>query len=182
MGYTVLNVTAPHATAYDADYPTRSTENYSHQLHEILQDMEDAAGIWYIQDDYVNSSTDLGVLSGYVHDMIEEVFDYAEGAIDTYRATGTPVLSKPTKTTVTIQTSLYTDWAKTLMECYASCMKVCYLVYYMWKTEEDPLLLKEKLQELLVAWPLLDTTIELQNDMGQSFKVYPSWKNCDLDL
>ena len=180
MSYAALDVTAPHATAYDEDYPTRSTENYAHALHDILQDMEDASGTWYLSDGNVLSATQ-NVLTGYIHDMIEDVFDYAEGAIDTYRNTGTPVLAHPTKTTIRLPgESVYQAWSAPLAECYISCMKVCYLVYYMWKTEEDPLLLKEKLQELLIAWPLLDTTVELNSDLGQQFKIYPSWKNADL--
>lgn len=180
MGAIYLTVTAPHATAYDEDYPTRSTENYSHALHEILQDMEDDS--WIITD-HVLDSTGMSTLVGSLHDMIEDVFDYADDAITGYRASGDPNLTKPTKTSLTQpgQRSYYRH-NEILVKTYVECMKMMYLIYYMWETEEDPLLLKEKLQELLIAWPLLDTTIELSSELGQQFKVYPSWKNVDLDL
>ena len=182
MGYTALNVTAPHATAYDSDYPTRSNENYAHNLHEILQDMEDATGTWTLTDSWL-STADRNTHVGNLFAMIEDVFDYAEGAIDTYRSSGTPTLAVPTSTTVQNPQNWRYKWLfEREAQTYLECTKVVFFIYYMWKTEEDPLLLKEKLQELLIAWPLLDTTIELQNDMGQSFKVYPSWKNADLDL
>ena len=179
MGYTALNVTAPHATAYDASYPTRSTENYSHALHDILQDMEDAAGIWYLRDNYPTGA-ELATYTGYIHDMIEDVFDYANGAITTYRATGTPTLSKPTKSLITAAINIYEPVNNLLLEVYTDCMKMCYKIYYMWKTEDDPLLLKEKLQELLISWPLTDTEIILNEEGGQSMHIVPAWKNVDL--
>jgi len=182
MGNTTLAVTAPHATPYDADYPTRSTENYSHALHDILQDMEDATGEWYLSDG-VTSSAELNLFMERVHDNIETVFNYAEGAIDTYRATGTATLTAPAWDDLLLPYyRFYPEVHMLGLNNYNECMKMMYFIYYMWKTEEDPLLLKEKLQELLIAWPLLDTTIELSSELGQQFKVYPSWKNADLDL
>lgn len=180
MGQVTLVVTAPHATPYDSDYPTRSTENYSHALHEILQDMEDAG--WIIHD-HALDATDSNSIAERMHDMIEEVFDYADSAITTYRSTGDPSLSKPTYESVTRPT-MRGKWRYALlqMETYRDCMRMMYKIYYMWESAEDPLLLKEKLQELLIAWPLLDTTIELNSELGQEFKIYPSWKNADLDL
>lgn len=180
MGYTSLDVTAPHATAYDEDYPTRSNENYAHSLHNILQDMEDASGTWYLYDNVPTAAQITGV-TGYIHGMIEDVFDYAAGAIDTYRDTGTPTLTEPLVDSLDAPIA-YADenLQKILWQTYQQGMKIMYFIYYLWKTEDDPLLLKEKLQELLVAWPLLDTTIELNTETGQSLKFYPSWKNVDL--
>jgi len=180
MGYTTLAVTAPHATAYDEDYPTRSTENYAHALHNILQDMEDAVGDWYLHDDYTNATTHANAFAR-IHDMIEDAFDYVEAAIDTYRSTGTPTLAKPTKTTIAAPYQWFGEHLnKAQWECYTQCMKVCYFAYYMWKTEEDPLLLKEKLQELLLAWPLTDTEITLNEEGGQTMRITPAWKNVDI--
>jgi hypothetical protein len=180
MAAIVVSVETPHATAYDEDYPTRSTENYSHALHEILQDQEDDG--WIITD-HVLDFSGMSTVIGSIHDMIEDVFDYAAAAITGYRSSGDPGLTKPTKTSLT-QPGLrsYYRFAEITVKTYAECMKMLYLIYYMWETEEDPLLLKEKLQQLLIAWPLLDTTIELSSELGQQFKVYPSWKNADLDL
>jgi len=181
MGYSALAVTAPHATAYDEDYPTRSTENYAHSLHDILQDMEDAAGTWYLTDQNI-AAADMQWYEQYIlHANIKTVFEYAEGAIDTYRSTGTPTLVEPAWDDLAGHTTgKYPEMNRLQWENYRDCMKMMYFIYYMWKTEEDPLLLKEKLQELLVAWPLLDTTIELNTETGQSLKFYPSWKNVDL--
>jgi hypothetical protein len=143
--------------------------------------MEDASGNWYLTDG-IPSSTDSTWLQVWIRDQIKVVFDYAESAIDTYRSTGTPTLAEPTSTELSPPSTIYQQFQtiqfRTMLECY----KTMYFIYYMWKTEEDPLLLKEKLQELLIAWPLLDTTIELSSELGQQFKVYPSWKNADLDL
>lgn len=180
MGYTALNVTAPNSTAYDDAHPTRSTENYAHALHDILQDMEDAAGTWYIYDNVPTAAQISGVMT-YIHNAIEDVFDYAAGAIDTYRTSGTPILAHPTAASIASPTG----WAdKTLQErvwkTYSECIKIMYFIYYMWKTEDDPLLLKEKLQELLIAWPLTDTEIILNEEGGQSLHVVPSWKNVDI--
>jgi hypothetical protein len=182
MSYTTLSVVAPNATSYDEDYPTRSTENYSHALHEILQDMEDAAGAWYFFDGTVDSATRDAYLQR-IHAMTEDVFDYAEGAIDTYRD-GALELAAPAWNTIVAPNIgvLHPKLQEQMFKHYDGCMKVCFFIYYMWKTEEDPLLIKEKLQELLIAWPLLDTTIELSSELGQQFKIYPSWKNADLDL
>jgi len=180
MASTTLAVTAPHATAYDSDWPTRSTENYSHTLHDILQDMEDE-GTWYLTDE-TPATSDINTICTYIHDVINDVFDYCEGAIDTYRSTGTPTLSEPTVTSPIAKPGfrLYPQINSRLLQLYAEGMKICYFVYYMWKTEEDPLLLKEKLQELLVAWPLTDTQITLNEEGGQTLRVTPAWKNVDI--
>lgn len=179
MAYSSIAIVAPHVTAYDEDYPTRSTENYSHELHEILQDMEDA-GPWYLNDGVINS-TQRTTFMEWIHDAIEVVFDYAEGAIDSYRSSGSPTLSKPLFNDIADPPLFaYREFNLLCWKTYQECIKTMYFIYYMWKTEEDPLLLQEKLRELLIAWPLLDTTIELNSDLGQSFKVYPSWKNADL--
>jgi hypothetical protein len=180
MGYTALNVTAPHATAYDSDYPTRSTENYAHNLHTILQDMEDAGGTWTLSDGLTNNTTRDSYLADWMG-MIEDVWDYAEGAIDTYRATGTPTLSKPTVSTIAKPVmGSYEKLNRKSFDLWISCHKVMWAIYYMWKTEDDPLLLKEKLQELLVAWPLTDTEVILNEEGGQSLHVHPAWKNVDI--
>ena len=179
MAFTTLSVVAPHATAYDEDYPTRSTENYSHALHEVLQDMEDATN-WYLSDQVPATAVRNSIIQK-IHDMVEAVFDYAEDAIEGWRATQTPGLSKPTWESIDAPLiNVYSKFALIEYQVWSDCIKKMYMIYYMWETEEDPLLFKEKLQELLIAWPLLDTTIELNSELGQEFKVYPSWKNADL--
>lgn len=179
MGYTTLSVILPHATPYDEAYPTRSMENYSHALHEILQDMEDAGGSWYLTDGNVSSTTQ-ALHTGWIHDMIEDVFDYAASAIEQHRLGFPPGLAKPTKTLVrTPGECVYPLIQAKHYDCYIACMQMCYKIYYMWETEEDPLLLKEKLTELLISWPLTDTEIFLNEEAGQSLRVIPAWKNVD---
>lgn len=184
MGATNLVIDVnPNATAYDEDYPTRSTELLNHQLHEMLVDMNDATGDWRLEDGLVNSSTTRQAYLEWIHDLIEDVFDYAEGAIDTYRTSGTPTLSHPAYTDLPLpHLTGYPHRIQEQYKLYQEGMKIMYFIYYMWKTETDPLLLKEKLQELLIAWPLMDTTIDLQTESGQTIRMYPSWKNVDLDL
>lgn len=180
MSYTALNVTAPHATAYDASYPTRSTENYAHALHDILQDMEDGTGIWYLHDGFPHTSV-YEAVRDYIHDAIEDVFDYADTAITGWRASETPGITKPTKTSITMPPNiLYMEDRLICVRVYSECIKMLYKIWYMWGTEEDPLLLKEKLQELLIAWPLTDSEIFLNEDGGQSIHIVPAWKNVDL--
>jgi len=180
MGYTTVDVTAPHGTAYDEDYPTRSTENYAHSLHNILQDMEDAAGDWYLTDGYPSTAHTTAFLEN-LHDNIEVVFDYADSAITEHRAEESITLSKPVYDDLSWGViGLYPVYAKAVLDNYKECMQMMYKIYYMWKTEEDPLLLKEKLQELLVAWPLTDTEITLNEEGGQTMRITPAWKNVDI--
>jgi len=172
---------APNATAYDADYPTRSTELYCNVMHNILQDCDDS-GQWWISDD-VTSTTRKALIAAWIHDNTEAVFDYAAAAIEDHRNEDPISITEPTGSTpVAIPPEIYFNEVvkAELWRMYASFQRTLYIIYYMWKTEEDPLLLKEKLQELLIAWPLHDITVELNEDMGQQFKVYPSWKNADL--
>jgi len=179
MASFTLAVTAPHATAYDSDYPTRSTENYSHALHDVLQDMEDAG--FKVADGSLLSAERTN-LKNAIHDSIEGVFDYAEDAIQGWRASSDPGLTKPSVATTTL-TWYYTNvqWINEFyLKLHAETYRMKYLIYYMWETEVDPLLLKEKLQELLIAWPLTDLTVELNTEAGQEMKVYPSWKNVDI--
>jgi hypothetical protein len=184
MGYTTLTLdVTPNATAYDANYPTRSTELLNHQLHEMIEDMDLAAGVWYLSDNSFTSSEWI-TLRNSLYNNIKEVFDYADLAITNYRATGSPGLSLPLAADIALPsyTNVYPHFQPALLRHYHDCMAMKFKIYYMWMTEEDPLLLKEKLQELLIAWPLMDTTIDLQTESGQTIRMYPSWKNVDLDL
>jgi len=179
MATTTLVVTAPHATSYDADYPTRSVENYAHALHDILQDMEDA-GPWYLGDEIPSTAENLTIRTR-MWDMVKAVFDYADTAITGWRASETPGLTEPTATLLEKPVTVkYVLTGQIQWQLWADCMKMLYKIYYMWATEEDPLLLKEKLQELLLAWPLTDMEISLNDTMGQSLRVVPAWKNVDI--
>lgn len=172
---------APNATAYDEDYPTRSTELYNHTLHELLVDMDDG-GSWYLNDK-CPSSSEWASYRETACAVIEDVFDYADLAITTHRTPGTPALSKPAHSSLPGPiVFIYDIFNEAYTKLYTEAYKFMWFIYYMWMTEEDPLLLKEKLQELLIAWPLMDTTIDLQTESGQTIRMYPSWKSVDLDL
>lgn len=179
MALSTLVVTAPHATAYDAAFPTRSTENYAHGLHEILQDMEDA-GPWYLTDLTVSTTVRDNVLKN-ITDNCGVVFDYAAEAIEEHRADTPITILKPLWNDLSVPVSpIYKKTYELQIKNYIDCMQMMFKIYYMWKTEEDPLLLKEKLQELLLAWPLTDTEIILNEEGGQSLHVVPAWKNVDV--
>ena len=180
MSYIDLSVAAPHATPYDSEYPTRSTENYSHALHTVLKNMDDY-GSWFLSDGCIATGHHVSLKTD-VRTMIKVVFDYAAGAIETYRENGTPTLSEPTVAMLgglSFQNAL-PFVAEKAVQLWINCYTMLYKIYYMWKTEDDPLLLKEKLQELLVAWPLTDTEITLNEEGGQTLKIVPAWKNIDI--
>jgi hypothetical protein len=178
MAYSSLSVTAPTGTTYDPENPTQGTEELNMTLHAILQDMEDA-GLWYLHDDYVGATPQTNATQR-IHDMIEDAFDYVEGAIDTYRENGTPTLAKPTATTIVAPYQWFQEHLnKAQWECYTQCMKVCYFAYYMWKTETDPLRVKDYIRDMLLAWPLQDVTIDLADDGGSQIKLYPQWNNIE---
>ena len=179
MAYTALSIVAPTLSEYDPDNPTQATEELNLALHNILQDMEDATGTWYLTDG-VPTAADAAFFFGYVHDVIEDVFDYAKGAIETYRSTGTPTLAKPTKTTISnFSVIWYPLWSAEAFKVYAEGLKMCYLIYYMWKTETDPLRVKDYIRDMLLAWPLQDIAIDLNDETGTSLKIYPQWKNLE---
>lgn len=180
MGYVDLSVSvAPHATAYDEDYPTRNTEQYSNVLHNILQDMDDQ-GNWWL-DDGVPSAGYIATPAERIHDMIEDVFDYAALGIANYRATGNPNLSKPTYTSVGRPgVVVYPDVRQAEWRVYCECLKMMYRIYYLWETEEDPLRIKDYIRDMLIAWPLQDVEIQLNEEAGKSLRVYPVWKDADI--
>lgn len=179
MAHTPLVVTAPHATPYDATYPTRSTENYAHALHEILQDMEDVS--WDISDENI-TTTDIENFTYYWNGMMNHVFDYAAQAIDEHRDEVTITIAEPEYDDMSIPHAYikFNPWYLKFCDVWIDCMKMKWKIFYMWKTESDPLLLKEKLTELLIAWPLTDTEITLNEEGGQSMRIVPAWKNVDL--
>jgi len=178
MAYKALSVTAPTGTTYDSENPTQGTEELNMTLHAILQDMEDA-GPWYLYNDVPTSAQITGV-KDYLHDLIEDVFDYAEGAIDTYRDSGTPTLAKPVVGSLTAPYA-YADKSlqKISWKAYFEGMKIMYFIYYLWKTETDPLRVKDFIRDMLLAWPLQDVTIDLADDGGSQIKLYPQWNNIE---
>jgi hypothetical protein len=174
-----LAVDAPHATAYDEEFPTRSNENYSHALHEILQGMEDA-GPWYIFSEYT-SGDDATQIRSWIRSTIQVVFNYAKSAIVNYRAGNPPGLAEPAYTMLPSMTFRgRKEFDRAWLRLEAECMKMMYKIYYLWETEEDPLRIKDYIRDMLIAWPLQDVEISLQEEGGQKLRVYPVWKDIDI--
>lgn len=177
MAYFTLSVAAPTLSAYDPDNPTQATEELNIQLHNILQDMEDAG--FYIAENRMDTTALQGARSA-MRDMTKNVFDYAKSAIHNYRDTGDPNLSEPVYTGVTAP--VYTQYhaaAIAQWQHYATCIKIMYMIYYLWETEDDPLLLKEYIRSMLLAWPLQDIQINLADDSGSQLKIFPAWRHIE---
>jgi len=178
MPYLVLSIDAPTLSAYDPDNPTQATEELNLQLHNILQDMEDSS--WKLNDGVISAGhwTTFGT---WLVAQLGVVFDYAAQAIADHRADDPISIIRPTASAIPAHTyvSYYPSINTFMMKFLADCYKMMFMIYYMWKTEEDPLLLKEKLQELLVAWPLQDIAIDLNDETGTQLKVYPQWKHLE---
>ena len=66
------------------------------------------------------------------------------------------------------------------MKVMAECYKMMYRIYYLWETEEDPLRIKDYIRDMLLAWPLHDIEIQLNEEAGKSLRVYPVWKDADI--
>jgi len=179
MAYQALSVTAPTLSAYDPDNPTQATEELNLALHNILKDMDDATGTWWLSDGVMTTGQSAPHRASVVA-MIGAVFDYCEGAISTYRDTGTATLTRPINTTIpTPYVSGCPGPDDILNQVYIQCQKVCHFVYYLWKTETDPLRVKDFIRDMLMAWPLQDIAIDLNDETGTQLKVYPQWKNLE---
>ena len=170
---------SPDVTPYDEEYPTRSTELLSAQLHNILVDMNDG-GPWSLDDGIPNTSQ-RAATSDRIILMVGDLFDYAQAGIVNYRDHGSPDLARPASGLISLPRSSIPYKILREMEwgTYRICYEKAFLIYYMWETEEDPLLIKEYLRSLLSSWPLQDTTIELSDQTGQAFRVYPAWNNIE---
>lgn len=178
MAYEQILVNDAHLTSYDEDYPTRSTENLNWNLHSMLMDMQDA-GPWWLNDNNPDT-TDCNTIRQAIYDNIKVVFDYAALAITTYRATGTPAIAEPAVGALGRPVLRVYEAAQGVQwQIQALCFQKMYMIYYLWKTEDDPLLIKEYMRDLLNSWPLMDTTIQLSDETGQSFRVFPAWNNIE---
>lgn len=171
--FTLVIPNEPNATAYDEAYPTRSTELYSHALHNIIQDMDDNA---WILDDGKPSSTQMASIELFINTCLEAVYDYAANALTNFRDHGTPDVVKPTTALLGYSGYLasYTWGNRSLYQIYWRCYSAIWAIYFLWKFE-DPIRLKEYIRDLLLAWPLNDVTVELNTEAGQNMRVYPSW-------
>lgn len=175
MGYIDLAIDpSPSGTGYDDSLPTRNNELLAAQIHNTIQDMGDS-GFWYLYDG-VNNATDKTEIKTNIRTWVKAVFDYALSAIQQFRASGTVTLVEPTAS------DFGNPWhdfelpaAQMQWDLWKECMKMKYLIYYLWQSEEDPLRVKDYIRDMLIAWPLLDTTISLKDEGGSELKIYPSW-------
>jgi hypothetical protein len=175
MGYIDLAIDPePSGVGYDDAYPTENNERLAAQIHNTLEDMADS-GYWYLTDK-VPSVTQFTGLMVVVRAVIKNVFDYADSAITQYRATGSVTLSEPAASDFGYPLG-YADESmeREIIRTYVQGLKIKYAIYYMWQTETDPLRIKDYIRDMLVAWPLLDTTISLKDEGGSELKIYPSW-------
>lgn len=166
---------SPSGEGYDDSLPTQNNELLAAQIHNTLEDMDDS-GTWYISNDDL-STNDKNAIASALYDNMEVVFNYAKTAITNFRATGSPGIAKPVAYSV-LTRPLY-SWNKTAQkiqwENYNTCLRMMWAIWYMWGTETDPLRIKDYIRDMLVAWPLMDTTISLKDEGGSELKIYPSW-------
>jgi hypothetical protein len=178
MAYADLSITGPTLSAYDPDNPTQATEELNLQLHNILQDMEDAG--WRITDDLLLSGS-WTVLEQWIVNCLDTVYDYAAQAIADYR-NGDPIsITIPTVSSLAVGglTAYYPEVNAFQMRFLGECYKMMFVIYYLWKTEDDPLRIKDYIRDMLLAWPLNDITIDLGSESGSSMRLYPSWKGIE---
>lgn len=175
--YTLDISPAPSLEAYDSENPTQATEEINLALHNILVDMETAG--WKLVDGIPDSSSIQTALY-YCFGVINAVFDYAATAIENFRDEEPPGLSEPLTTTLTLPgASDYPELSRLMMEAWIQGNKALYTIYYLWETELDPLRIKDFIRDMLLAWPLLDTTIELKDEGGSALRVFPQWRNLE---
>jgi hypothetical protein len=175
--YTLDISPSPSLSAYDPDNPTQATEELNLALHNMLVAMESAG--WKMSDDIPATSDIEGALY-YCFGIISGVFDYADQAITNFRAKDPTGLSEPLITTITVPTpSVYPELTRLMMEHWLLGIKALYFIYYLWETEDDPLRVKDFIRDMLIAWPLLDTTIELRDEGGSALRVFPQWRNLE---
>lgn len=177
MAYFALSIDAPTLSAYDPDNPTQATEELNIQLHNIIQDMEDAG--FYLSDN-VPSTADRTTILGYMRGNIQAVYTYAKNAISSFRSTGDPDISAPTTGLLTAPTLVqHFIFQREQLEIYLQCWKALWVIYYLWDSEEDPLRIKDYIRDMLLAWPLQDIQINLADDSGSQMKIFPAWRGLE---
>lgn len=178
MSYAILSVTAPTLSAYDPDNPTQATEELNLQLHNILQDMEDNG--FYVNDGRL-STTLMNFHQASIRNCVKVVFDYAASAIEDFRAEDPIGLAEPSTTEFANFTyaEYYPFLSNFQNKVFLECYKMMYLIYYMWKTETDPLRIKDYIRDMLLAWPLQDISIDLKDEGGSQLRVYPTWSELE---
>ena len=170
-------LTPPDATAYDASYPTRSTELYSNECHQILATMSSNG---FLFDDGIPEGADRDNILANIRDMVSDVTVYATAAITNFRDHGSPDLLPPDENTITLPLiSYYREPQQLLLSLYAKSISVCWTLYYLWCTEEDPLRIKDYIRDMLLAYPLNDLTIALNEEGGSSIRIFPSWNEIE---
>jgi len=178
MAHFTLSINAPTLSAYDPDNPTQATEELNLQLHNVLQDMEDSG--WKLDDDKLVGGAWTTIESN-IFTALKVVHDYAALAITNYRDHGTPDIAVPTTASLSAlnYNGDYAFVAKFQLTLWKQCYSMLLAIYYLWQTEEDPLRIKDYIRDMLMAWPLQDIAIDLNDETGTSLKIYPQWKNLE---
>lgn len=177
MAYFTLSIAAPTLSAYDPDNPTQATEELNLQLHNILQDMED--GSWYLSDE-VYTAAEGTYFRQYAHYVCQTVFNYAKSAIVAYRSETPIPLTEPTYNSFSPPSGMVCKFLQQkAFDMFTQGMKMLYFIYYMWKTEEDPVRIKDYIRDMLLAWPLQDISIDLKDEGGSQLRVYPTWNELE---
>jgi len=172
MAYATLVVTAPTGTTYDSENPTQGTEELNMTLHAILQDMEDAG---FLLNDGTIEAGHWTTLENWIVSQLDIVFDYAAQAIEDHRNEDPISITIPTASKLAAHTynAYYPSVNAFSMNFLTDCYKMLFMIYYMWKTETDPLRLKDYIRDMLLAWPLQDITLDLSDDGGNQIRVHP---------
>lgn len=171
-----VQTTPPDATAYDASYPSRSTELFSAESHQILASM--SANTFNVEDGLPNTA-ELATVIGNVNQMIQDVFDYAALGITNFRDHESPDLPLPSTVVTSPIEVNYKEIQKFLIGHYRACVKVAYFIYYLWETENDPLRIGDYMREALLNWPIQESAISLNDETGLALKVFPAWNQIE---
>jgi hypothetical protein len=178
MAYTLLSIDAPTLLGYDSENPTQATEELNLQLHNVLQDMEDA-GVWYMSDE-CPPTAHADTAGSYIVANYKITFLYAKQAIENHRAGSPTGLAEPNHDDYYWTISYpYIYVRKALFQSAMEAVQMAWKIYYMWETEDDPLLIKDYIRDMLLAWPLQDISIDLKDEGGSSLRVYPQWNNLE---
>lgn len=176
--FTYTQTVSPSGTAYDGDFPTRSTELFSSESHRILESMG-AAGFKF-SDDLVNDTFAIDAFIINLTTMHQNTSLYIAAAIASARLDPPIPPAFPTK--VEIPYFISTGWAildKQLMAEYCRCFFLGCLVCHLAQVTDDPTALEHLADKILAAWPTIDTEIELGDETGNVLRIFPAWNNID---
>lgn len=175
FAYSAVN--SPSAAGYDEDYPTRNQELLADELLRLLNDCSDASFRFF---DGINTEVQNPQWAEWIHDTTEIVRKYAEEAIADYRAQDPIGIAEPTWETIPWILWTVPPMQDSFMKHWVRCNTALHVIYYMWKSEVDPLRIRDYLIDTLLTVPLNDVTVDLKEDSGAQIKVYPTFQTVDV--